>query len=407
MNKDFSQAPRPTFKRALRRISVISVVISMTLVWLLLSTASVFTLKQYAQKNLALTAATMSRSLEAALVFDDSAAAEETLATLGRQGQFSEALVLDNQQKHFAVWRNTDLVRQEKFSGLISKWLFPEPTTQPILHLGKVVGELRLTALDSLISHFLGISIIVLTGSILLASFIALLLTHSLHHGIVTALQSITEVVHDIRENRHFSRRVPEERIEEFHLFAQDFNSLLGEMEDWQQQLQAKNAQLLRTSLHDPLTGLANRAAFRNVISTLMKDEAARRSSALLFLDGDNFKLINDNWGHATGDKVLIEVASRLMNFVSKRHQAWRLGGDEFAILLRDVHSEAEVKTLCTSLSSQFLEPFNLHNGHTAPLSLSIGYALAWEHASAENLQEFADQHMYRMKHQRIPQVQK
>lgn len=52
MNKDFSQTARPTFKRALRRISVISVVISMTLVWLLLSTASIFTLKQYAQKNL-------------------------------------------------------------------------------------------------------------------------------------------------------------------------------------------------------------------------------------------------------------------------------------------------------------------------------------------------------------------
>ena len=78
MNKDFSQTPRPTFKRALRRISVISVVISMTLVWLLLSTASIFTLKQYAQKNLELTAATMGRSLEAAPVFGDSAAAEET-----------------------------------------------------------------------------------------------------------------------------------------------------------------------------------------------------------------------------------------------------------------------------------------------------------------------------------------
>ena len=65
MNKDFSQTPRPTFKRALRHISVISVVISMTLVWLLLSTASIFTLKQYAQKNLELTAATMGRSLEA------------------------------------------------------------------------------------------------------------------------------------------------------------------------------------------------------------------------------------------------------------------------------------------------------------------------------------------------------
>lgn len=69
MNKDFSQTPRPTFKRALRRISVISVVISMTLVWLLLSTASIFTLKQYAQKNLELTAATMGRSLEAARIW--------------------------------------------------------------------------------------------------------------------------------------------------------------------------------------------------------------------------------------------------------------------------------------------------------------------------------------------------
>lgn len=119
--------------------------------------------------------------------------------------------------------------------------------------------------------------------------------------------------MHDIRENRHFSRRVPEERIEEFHLFAQDFNSLLGEMEDWQRQLQAKNAQLLRSSLHDPLTGLANRAAFRNALAELMQNEVDHQTSALLFLDGDNFKLINDNWGHAAGDKVLMEVASRLM----------------------------------------------------------------------------------------------
>lgn len=407
MNKDFSQTSRPTFKRALRRISVISVVISMTLVWLLLSTASIFTLKQYAQKNLELTAATMGRSLEAALVFGDSAAAEETLASLGKQGQISQAIVLNGQKQPFAAWRHEPLANKEQVSGLISKWLFPEPTVQLIWHQGKQIGELRLTALDELISHFLGISILVLTGSILLASFIGLLLTHSLHRGIVAALQSITEVVHDIRENRHFSRRVPEERIEEFHLFAQDFNSLLGEMEDWQRQLQAKNAQLLRSSLHDPLTGLANRAAFRNALAELMKNEVDHQASALLFLDGDNFKLINDNWGHAAGDKVLMEVASRLMTFAGKRHLAWRLGGDEFAVLLREVRSEAEVQALCQALSEQFLPPFNLHNGHSATLSLSVGYALAWEHATAESLQELADQNMYRMKNQRIQQTLK
>ena len=238
-------------------------------------------------------------------------------------------------------------------------------------------------------------------------TLIALLLTHSLHRGIVAALQSITEVVHDIRENRHFSRRVPEERIEEFHLFAQDFNSLLGEMEDWQRQLQAKNAQLLRSSLHDPLTGLANRAAFRNALAELMQNEVDHQTSALLFLDGDNFKLINDNWGHAAGDKVLMEVASRLMTFAGKRHLAWRLGGDEFAVLLREVRSEAEVQALCQALTEKFLPPFNLHNGHSATLSLSVGYALAWEHATAESLQELADQNMYRMKNQRIQQTLK
>ena len=188
MNKDFSQAPRPTFKRALRRISMISVVISMTLVWLLLCTASIFTLKQYAQKNLELTAATMGRSLEAALVFGDSAAAEDTLATLGRQGQFSQAILVDGRQRPFASWHNDGLVSQDKISDVISKWLFPKPTVQTILHQGKIIGELRLTALDRLISYFLGISIIVLTGSIFLASCIALLLTlaASRHCGSVT-----------------------------------------------------------------------------------------------------------------------------------------------------------------------------------------------------------------------------
>lgn len=91
--------------------------------------------------------------------------------------------MLNGQKQHFAAWRHEPLANKEQVSGLISQWLFPEPTVQPIWHQGKQIGELRLTALDELISHFLGISILVLTGSILLASFIALLLTHSLHRG--------------------------------------------------------------------------------------------------------------------------------------------------------------------------------------------------------------------------------
>ncbi len=406
MNKDFSQTPRPTFKRALRRISVISVVISMTLVWLLLSTASIFTLKQYAQKNLELTAATMGRSLEAALVFGDSAAAEETLASLGKQGQISQAIVLNGQMQHFAAWRHEPLANKEQVSGLISKWLFPEPTVQPIWHQGKQIGELRLTALDELISHFLGISILVLTGSILLASFIALLLTHSLHRGSSppcrASLRSCMIYVKTATSPGGCRRSVSRSSI-----FSPRTLTACWGNGGLAAPAAGQNAQLLRSSLHDPLTGLANRAAFRNALAELMQNEVDHQTSALLFLDGDNFKLINDNWGHAAGDKVLMEVASRLMTFAGKRHLAWRLGGDEFAVLLREVRSEAEVQALCQTLTEQFLPPFNLHNGHSATLSLSVGYALAWEHATAESLQELADQNMYRMKNQRIQQTLK
>lgn len=126
-----------------------------------------------------------------------------------------------------------------------------------------------------------------------------------------------------------------------------------------------------------------------------------KASSALLFLDGDNFKRINDTWGHAAGDCVLIDAAKRLMEFSGNRHAAYRLGGDEFAVILSGVNSEHEVQRICAALSQQFIRPFDLRNGHYVPLSLSVGYALTWEHNSVEDLQELADKNMYDMKNQR------
>ena len=343
----------------------------------------------------------MSHSLEASLVFNDAQAANETLSTLGKQGQFATAELLNAQQKRFAHWSWNPQDNTDTLAALVNRWLFPDPISKPVIHNGNMIGEIRLTARDTLISHFIWMSFAVLTGCILITSFVALTITRSLHHGMVAAMQNITDVVHDVRTNRNFSRRVGEVDIEEFHRFGEDFNSLLDEMEEWQLKLQAKNAQLLRTAMHDPLTGLANRAAFRNSIAALMNDSSAKTNSALLFLDGDNFKAINDTWGHAAGDCVLIEVANRMVEFGETRHQSYRLGGDEFAMVLYGVHSEAEVKHICAALSQQFIRPFDLHNGHTTSMSLSIGFALAWENGSQESLLEQADSSMYRVKNQR------
>jgi hypothetical protein len=250
----------------------------MTFIWLLLCFASVVTLKQYAQKNLELTGATMSHSLEASLVFNDSLAANETLATLGKQGQFAAAEVINAHKKRFAYWSWNPEDNNDTLGALVSRWLFPVPVAQPIMHNGLTIGEIRLTARDSLISHF---HLDVVCRSDRLHSFCRRGRARHyplLHRGMVTALQNITDVVHDVRTNRNFSRRVKDGRIEEFHQFGEDFNSLLDEMEEWQLKLQAKNAQLLRTAMHDPLTGLANRAAFRNSIAALMNDPSPKQT---------------------------------------------------------------------------------------------------------------------------------
>jgi diguanylate cyclase len=97
----------------------------------------------------------------------------------------------------------------------------------------------------------------------------------------------------------------------------------------------------------------------------------------------------------------LIEIARRLMAFGGGHHLAYRLGGDEFAMILADVHSDAEVQRIAAALSQQFTRPIDLHNGSTAVMTLSIGYALTWEHATAESLLELADKNMYQVKQRR------
>ena len=172
-------------------------------------------------------------------------------------------------------------------------------------------------------------------------------------------------------------------------------------METWQTQLQRKNASLLISATHDPLTGLANRTAFRQAVETMMNDRSRKIDAALLFMDGDNFKQINDTWGHAAGDRVLIEAAQRLRNFSGETHCAYRLGGDEFAILLTGVHSTDELLMCITDLRQALLPPILLNNGETTVLSMSIGYALAKCTATPEALMEIADKNMYHDKSKR------
>ncbi|MBJ7330223.1 MAG: GGDEF domain-containing protein [Solirubrobacteraceae bacterium] len=160
----------------------------------------------------------------------------------------------------------------------------------------------------------------------------------------------------------------------------------------------ALEAQLRHQAFHDALTGLANRTLFEDRLLHAL--QASRRREALLavlFLDLDDFKTINDSLGHVSGDEVLREVAERVGRCLRSADTAARLGGDEFAILLEHVHDEAEALMVAERLLSELGPPIVV-DGRELSVAGSVGVAFAHEDATVDELLRNADAAMYAAK---------
>jgi len=150
----------------------------------------------------------------------------------------------------------------------------------------------------------------------------------------------------------------------------------------------------------DPLTGLANRAVFLETIGrrlTHFKERHAGRF-AVLFLDLDRFKVINDSLGHLAGDELLIAVSRRLESCVRSSDVLARLGGDEFAILLNSLNDEMQANVLAHRIQDALTAPFSI-GGREVFTSISIGIACnRVEHTNPEEILRDADTAMYHAK---------
>jgi diguanylate cyclase (GGDEF)-like protein/PAS domain S-box-containing protein len=154
--------------------------------------------------------------------------------------------------------------------------------------------------------------------------------------------------------------------------------------------------QLMHGALHDPLTGLANRALFMDRLGQRL--ERARRDPerrcAVLFIDVDRFKRVNDSLSHAAGDRLLQELAGRLAMSLRAGDTVARLGGDEFTILLDEVDAPAAAVAIARRVQDSLAEPFSIE-GRDLTITASIGIALNTEAISAPELLRNADIAMY------------
>ncbi|RMF17526.1 MAG: EAL domain-containing protein [Gammaproteobacteria bacterium] len=162
--------------------------------------------------------------------------------------------------------------------------------------------------------------------------------------------------------------------------------------------LQAEN-QIRRLAYFDEVTGLPNRKAFHDNLDHAL-DQARRQgnSVALLMLDLDDFKAVNDTWGHPAGDRLLKDVAQRIRGTLRATDVVARLGGDEFVILHDQVRNVGDIAVLCGKLLSLLAEPINLGNGVVTPrASIGIAVSEAGEVSRAELVRR-ADLALYRAK---------
>ncbi len=179
---------------------------------------------------------------------------------------------------------------------------------------------------------------------------------------------------------------------------SSDTTDLIVQMQDIRARKLAE-AKLLHIAFHDTLTGLPNRAYFREQLSrAIARSKRSTAQYALMFLDFDRFKSVNDSLGHAAGDELLIGFANRIKGVLRPSDTVARLGGDEFAVLVEDMQDDSSVIELARRLQETFRTPFHIQTTNITS-SASIGIAFgANRYETPDDIIRDADLAMYKAK---------
>jgi len=375
---------------AFLRGSLSVALISVAMVGLTMMLVSVLMLRAYSQHNLRLIARSIAYTVEAAVVFNDAQAAEEGLAAIASEEAIVEAVIYDR--------RGEPLARYQRAQTLVINWPLGGYYRTVIVHKGSRIGDIELTGHAGGLLGFILIASGSLLAGLMLSVLTARYLSQRMVSRVVEPLEDMARITRAIRRDRDFTRHVPQKsNLTELNDLSEDFNALLDELYAWQTHIKVENSLLAHKARHDDLTGLPNRSFFEYRLNLVLQDAMRQqRQAALLFIDCDRFKDINDGLGHAAGDKVLTEVAGRIRRHLRESDLVARLGGDEFAALIYPLPQAKDALRIADAVLHGMDAPIVLNDGDRVSTSLSIGIALYPQHGrSAEHLLHSADVAMY------------
>lgn len=342
----------------------------------------------------------------AAIMFQDALEAQETLASLKHIPDITWAAFLSLDGQELATYQRVGMeagIDRDTTEGIgWSSLLVRQPVVLHGQHIGNVVVRASLASLYRRLA--LQSAFGVLAAALALSC--SLVLSRRMASSVVKPLLSLVQLTEEVSAKRDFSLRATLYGGDEAGRLARSFNDLMAQLE-WHdartcaelQQRRLAEQQLNKLAYYDPVTGLHNRHYFKEKLETAVTEVLRYDTScAVLFIDLDDFKIVNDTLGHETGDKLLSLVAERLRSTLRSNDVVCRIGGDEFAVILESRASATQATQVASNIVGALSSSFGIDD-HQINIGASLGISLCPDHASdTVSLLRNADMAMYHAK---------
>ncbi|MCD6187599.1 MAG: EAL domain-containing protein, partial [Desulfuromusa sp.] len=270
---------------------------------------------------------------------------------------------------------------------------------EPIVYEGSVVGQLMIQVSLTMINHTLVRYVKIGFIGFLIYALLVLLIARRLQRMITDPIHSLVQSMLQISEGKDYSHRVQKQSNDELGSLFDGFNSMLEELERRDLELRKNESHLDYLAYHDPLTNLANRLLFHDRLEhSMVRAKRSISRIAILFIDLDRFKHINDSLGHDAGDRVLCAVAERLQGQVRETDTLARFGGDEFVIILEQLKKTEDLSRFVKKLLKAMEQPIFIAE-QKLHVTASIGLSIYPDNGvDADSLMSAADIAMYQAK---------
>jgi diguanylate cyclase (GGDEF)-like protein len=374
---------------------------------MVLTILSFLTLRTYVEQNLTLVARSISYAAEAATVFNDPASATEVLTLIAAQEGLQSADISRTDGKTIAKYARQNSTDLSAGIAKFGTYLFPLEVSAQITNQDLAYGRVTVRGNGGVYLMYLLKALTAVVACMTVIAWWVSRLSRRIECEIVGPLNSLALLTRTARQRRELGLRAEPAAVKEIHTLGEDFNALLAEIQARESELltesnnlKTANESLSWQALHDALTGLPNRTSFMQHASRAIIACRERESAmAILYVDSDNFKSINDSLGHAAGDDVLVEVARRIRSLMREGDLVARLGGDEFAVLLAPIRGVDDAARIGSEIASALRAQVRSQRLGDIDTSASVGVAVFPAHgATVDTLLLAADAAMYRAK---------